>query len=106
MDTRFWGPSGWQLLHLIAFAQRPGQEAEYELFFNGLKDILPCKFCRASTAEFMETELPLHPRVKDTARWLYDLHNRVNRKLREQSKSDPNVRDPGPDPTFEEVRKR
>lgn len=103
MDTRFWGPSAWQLLHLVAHSQT-GDPAPYELFFNAVKEVLPCKFCRASTTEFMEKELPLHPRVKDTARWLYDLHNRVNKKLRDQSKTDPQVRDPGSDPSFEIVR--
>jgi hypothetical protein len=103
MDTRFWGPSGWQLLHLIAHDQG-STPAVRELFFNNIKEILPCKFCRASTAEFMETELPLHKRVNDIARWLYELHNRINQKLREQSKTDKNIRDPGPNPSFEEVR--
>ena len=103
MDTRFWGPSAWQLLHLVAHSQQ-GDPEPYELFFNSVKQVLPCKFCRQSTTEFMETELPLHPRVKDTAHWLYDLHNRVNKKLRDQSKTDPQVRDPGPDPTFGVVR--
>lgn len=74
------------------------------MFFNSIKEVLPCKYCRASTTEFMEKELPLHPRIRDTARWLYELHNRVNKKLREQSKTDSNVRDPGPDPSFEVVR--
>ena len=107
MDTRFWGPSAWQLFHLIAHSQRskedvPTQRA-LELFFNNIKDILPCKFCRASTTEFMEKDLPLHPMRQNIAKWLYLLHNRVNKKLREQSKTDSNVRDPGPDPSFEEI---
>jgi hypothetical protein len=101
MDTRFWGPSSWQLLHLVAYS-RP----DSELFFNTIKHILPCKFCRASTTEFMEKELPLHPQRHNIARWLYDLHNRVNQKLREQSKTDKTIRDPGPDPSFEEVTEK
>lgn len=110
MDTRFWGPSAWQLLHLIAHAQPknppvPLQRA-YELFFNNIKSVLPCKFCRASTTEFMETEVPLHPMRHDIAHWLYKLHNRVNQKLREQSKTDTNVRDPGPDPSFAEIKQQ
>lgn len=103
MDTRFWGPSAWQLLHLVAYEPLT---PHHELFFNAMKDVLPCKFCRASTSEFMEKELPLHPRLHDLPRWIYDLHNRVNKKLRDQSKEDPTVRDPGPDPTFEEVQTR
>lgn len=104
MDTRFWGPSGWQLLHLIA--EQGGPPSETELFFNNIKDVLPCKFCRASTKEFMETELPLHTHILDVAHWLYKLHNRVNQKLREQSKTDKTIHDPGPDPTFAEVTEK
>ena len=110
MDTRFWGPSGWQLLHLIAHSQPANPDVptqrRYELFFNNIKNVLPCKFCRASTTEFMEKELPLHPMRHDIAKWLYLLHNRVNKKLREQSKTDSNIRDPGPDPSFEEIKAR
>jgi hypothetical protein len=43
---------------------------------------------------------------KDTGRWSYDLHNKVNNKLRSQSKDDPAVINPGEDPSFEEVKKR
>lgn len=105
MDTRFWGPSGWQLLHLIAHSQK-GSPEPYELFFSNIKNVLPCKFCRASTAEFMEKELPLHPSISNVALWLYKLHNRVNQKLREQSKTDTSIRDPGPNPSFEEVSQK
>lgn len=96
MDTRFWGPSGWQLFHLIAF--RSSNPEELLLM---IKDILPCKFCRESTTQFTN-ELPLKG---DPGKWLYDLHNKVNHKLRTQAKEDPNVIDPGPDPSFEEVKK-
>jgi hypothetical protein len=95
MDTRFWGPSGWQLLHLIAFKSEHPEE-----FLLGIKDILPCKFCRESTLQFTH-ELPLKG---DPGKWLYLLHNRVNEKLRTQSLQDPAVINPGPNPTFEEVK--
>lgn len=95
MDTRAWGPSGWQMLHLIAHYE--GDKAKY--FFPNLKDILPCKFCRESTAKFLEEMPPKSP----ADRWLYDFHNRVNKKLRDQCKEDPRVICPPPDPTFEEV---
>ena len=97
MDTRFWGPSGWQLFHLVAF-----RSAHPEELLLMIKDILPCKFCRESTTQFTR-ELPLKG---DPGRWLYDLHNKVNHKLRTQAKEDPTVIDPGPDPSFEDVKKR
>jgi hypothetical protein len=97
MDTRFWGPSGWQLIHLIAFRSHHPQE-----FLLGIKDILPCRFCRESTAQFTH-ELPM---MKDTGKWAYELHNKVNHKLRTQSKDDPSVINPGEDPSFEEVKQK
>lgn len=96
-DTRWWGPSGWQLFHLIAF-RSPNPE---ELLLM-IKDVLPCRFCRESTAQFTH-ELPM---TGDPGKWLYDLHNKVNHKLRTQCKEDPNVVDPGPDPSFDEIKKR
>jgi hypothetical protein len=95
MDTRFWGPSAWQLFHLIAFKSEHPDDV-----LNQMKDILPCRFCRESTTQFVKE----HPLRGDPAEWLYDLHNRVNAKLRAQAKDDPTVVDPGPDPSFAEVK--
>lgn len=97
MDTRAFGPSGWQLLHLIAH-QRP---KEAEALMMTLKDILPCKFCRESTAAFLHEDPPKQPLTK----WIYDFHNRVNKKLRDQCREDPRVICPPADPSFEEVKK-
>lgn len=97
MDTRFWGPSGWQLFHLIAFTSPNAREV-----LDDMKDVLPCKYCRASTTEFVKK----HPPTGDLGKWLYDIHNMVNNKLRTQCSEDPKVINPGPDPEFEEVKKR
>jgi hypothetical protein len=94
MDTRYWGPSGWQLFHLIAFRSANPDEVLLQM-----KDILPCRFCRESTTQFVHD----HPLRGDPAKWLYEIHNMVNHKLRSQCKDDPNVINPGPDPSFEEV---
>ena len=97
MDTRFWGPSGWQLFHLIAFTSPNAEDV-----LGDMKDVLPCKFCRASTTEFVKK----HPIHKPYGKWLYDIHNMVNNKLRTQCSEDPNVINPGPDPEYEDVKKR
>jgi hypothetical protein len=97
MDTRYWGPSGWQLIHLIAFRSPHPEE-----ILLMIKDILPCRFCRESTTKFTH-DLPLKG---DPGRWAYELHNMVNNKLRTQCKDDPAVVDPGADPKFEEVKKK
>jgi hypothetical protein len=112
MDTRYWGPSGWQLLHLIAeeYPDMPKKQdaMHYELFFQSMKDVLPCRFCRESTSNFMaQPEFSLHSALASKhalTRWLYDLHNRVNKKLRDQCAEDPRVICPPPDPSFEAVR--
>jgi hypothetical protein len=86
MDTRFWGPSGWRLLHLIAASPLKNRAAVKE-WFELLKFVLPCKYCRASFHDYMELQ-PLTPEIlksPDTfGRWVYDIHNRVNAKLRGQ----------------------
>ncbi len=57
--------------------------------------VLPCKFCRASLADYYKDEAP---KMDDLPRWLYRIHNRVNAKLRGQGQQLPK------DPTFREVR--
>ena len=98
MDTRFWGPSGWQLLHLVAEANPPKARD----FFASIPTILPCKFCRQSSAEFLRE----HPVRKPYDKWLYAFHNKVNAKLRGQAEEDPRVIVPPPNPSFEEVKER
>ena len=98
IDTRFFGPSGWQLFHYIAFHSKNPQA-----FLKNIGEVLPCKFCRESTKQYI-SEMPLRGTM-DPAKWLYDLHNRVNNKLRTQCADDPQVVNPGPDPSFEEVKK-
>lgn len=86
MDTRFWGPSGWRLLHLISFSYEPSRKKDVEEFFTMLPYVLPCKFCRASLSEYYEKE-PLAPALSSRAtlsRWLWKIHNLVNGKLRSQ----------------------
>ena len=95
MDTRYWGPSGWQLFHLIALKSEHPEDV-----LSQMKDVLPCKFCRASTTEFVHE----HPLRGDPGKWLYEIHNMVNNKLRTQCKDDPSVINPGGDPSFESVR--
>lgn len=98
IDTRFWGPSGWQLFHLITFkSPDTGKDV-----LDDMPGILPCPFCRESTTKFVAKN-PIH---KPYSKWLYDIHNMVNHKLRSQCAEDPNVIDPGPDPTYEEIKSR
>jgi hypothetical protein len=97
IDTRYWGPSGWQLFHYIAeHADHP------EAVLQQMHQVLPCKFCRESTTKFVHD----HPLKGDPVEWVYNIHNMVNHKLRTQCKDDPAVIDPGPDPALEDVRRK
>jgi hypothetical protein len=90
MDTKFWGSDGWKLLHTIAYIypEKPLihiQKAYYN-FYTLLKDILPCKYCRASFDIFLK-ELSIKPYLtspRNLRLWLYRIHNKVNNKLRKQ----------------------
>jgi hypothetical protein len=92
MDTRFWGPSGWRLFHMITFAYKPEKDkAAMRQFFEVLPFVLPCKYCRANLIEHYETK-PLEPALqnKETlTKWMYDIHNMVSAKLRSQGQTVP-----------------
>ena len=84
MDTKYWGPSGWKLLHLIAAANKDPSESKKHClysFFSSLPYVLPCKYCRMSLSEYI-IEHPID--LDNLPRWLYKIHNCVNAKLRGQ----------------------
>lgn len=93
MDTKFWGPSGWELLHLITFEK--GYLTKKKQLFSTLPFILPCKYCRESSSQFLEES----PITNNLALWLYEFHNKVNHKLLSQGLN------PQPSPGFMEVMK-
>lgn len=106
MDTTFWGPSGWKLLHSITnnYPTKPNktQKDTYNLFFNSIKYILPCIYCRRSYTQYLN-ELPIESYLSSKIKlseWLYKLHNLVNDKLRKQGLNN------NPDPTFDEIHHR
>jgi hypothetical protein len=102
MDTRFWGPSGWRLLHLITFTYNPlTQKKSVKELLTVLPFVLPCKFCRASLtdhyrAEPFESELESKEKLQ---KWLYRVHNLVNEKLRGQGINEKQ------NPSFSSVKK-
>ena len=100
MDTRFWGPPGWKLLHAIAsdYPDNPTEHDHrvYQTWFSSLPHVLPCIYCRRSLAQYYR-ELPLEGscttscpflKKKRLMRWIYDIHNMVNDKLRNQGLHD------------------
>ncbi|NDA64895.1 MAG: hypothetical protein EBX50_23145 [Chitinophagia bacterium] len=99
MDTRFWGPSGWRLLHLVAHAAPSLPATQLHEFFSNLTYVLPCKFCRSSLTDYYTAD-PIPSKAADYAHWLYRIHNRVNGKLRDQKLLKT------ADPSWETVKKR
>jgi hypothetical protein len=110
MDTRFWGPSGWKLLHMISFNYEYSVENSYVFanFFETIPFILPCKFCRSSLTDFYKKypyrlednngkEGTMNP-LLDVKKWMYNIHNCVNGKLRAQGLY------PSSNPTYANVR--
>lgn len=101
MDTRFWGPSGWRLLHLITFGYQPHQKDRMLAFLETLPFVLPCKFCRSSLITYYE-ELPPQDHLQSQevlSKWMWKIHGKVNQKLRSQGQTIP------PDPTFAMVKR-
>ena len=87
MDTRFWGPDGWKLLHSIVenYPDYPSinEKKIYSIFFNSIKHVLPCIYCRRSLNDYMN-ELPIEKYINSKINlcyWLYLIHNKVNDKL-------------------------
>ena len=103
MDTRFWGPSGWKLIHLVAAEPMKTERHRKAVaaWFSLLPYILPCRYCRASLTDYYVAQPLTETILRDPSRfsrWAYDIHNRVNEKLREQGLLT------SPNPIWEEVR--
>lgn len=101
MDTRFWGPSGWKLLHHIAHAYTPTPEnmVHFGQFLDSIPYILPCKFCRASLTDYYKDHPYALSPTMDFPHWMFQIHNRVNDKLRKQGLY------PAPNPTYPQVKR-
>ena len=93
MDTRYWGPSGWRLLHLIAASPNAKKNKD---FWEMLPFVLPCKFCRTSLSKYY-MEYPIPSKNGQFDKWLYTIHNCINKKLRDQGQT------VAPDPPIDSV---
>ena len=100
--TKIWGPSMWKSLHCIAFGYpiEPSEEekTQYKMFFSSLGHVLPCIYCKLSYNEFITGKTKegkpienlneniiitdsIFENRKTLTKWLYELHERVNKKL-------------------------
>lgn len=88
MDVQFWGPNQWGFLSVCALnypESNPSakQQAIAKLYLRSLMEILPCKWCRLSSLEYIK-DLPPEPFLHDRAGfcyWVYRFHMKVNDKL-------------------------
>lgn len=83
MEPNIWGPGAWTFLHSITFQypETPSdiEKQKYYVFFNSLKNVLPCPICRGHYESNLET-LPIRLDTRqDLIEWLIDVHNEVNR---------------------------
>jgi hypothetical protein len=110
MMTKVWGPPAWIFLHCVTFGypvdpdkfdaennQIEGTtKMRYKQFFEYVKYIFPCKYCRISYAEYLEEEPVDVENRKTLTKWLWKIHNKVNEKLQVKYN----------DASFENVKKR
>lgn len=92
MMTSVWGPPMWHMLHTISFnypiIPTDDNKIDYYNFYNNLKNILPCKYCRDNLSKNLKN-LSFNKNVfknRDTlSRFIYCLHEEVNKMLGKKS---------------------
>ena len=92
MMTSIWGPPLWHVLHTISFNYpiKPSneQKKDYFNFYNNLKNILPCKYCRDNLNDNL-LKLPLNMTVfknrNNLSKYVYKLHENINNMLGKKS---------------------
>lgn len=95
MQTSKFGPPLWKSIHFISYpySHKKCYPKYLNLFFESLGNVLPCIYCRNSYKIFCQ-ELPCKKYLlsdQDIFYWTYQIHNKVNNKLRNQGNDvDPN----------------
>ena len=93
MMTKVWGPTGWVFLHSCVMGyplkineknpEDRKRKKKTKVFFETIGHIFPCIYCRESYQRFIK-ELPIDKFLESRrklANWLYQIHNKVNKKL-------------------------
>jgi hypothetical protein len=89
IDPKIWGPYTWKHIEAVAFGypNNPNEKEKkhYKRYFKTMGNVLPCIGCRKSYKSFIKDELKLSDEVlknrKTLVKWVYDLHQKVNKKL-------------------------
>jgi hypothetical protein len=92
MLTAVWGPAMWHYLHTMSFNYpvNPSQEDKHHYmdFVKSLVYVLPCKYCRMNLKDnFKKMPITLETMTnRETfSRYVYDLHEHVNKMLNKKS---------------------
>jgi hypothetical protein len=92
MDCKGWGSSGWNMLHTIAVLYDEGDFGTdsnsfniLKKFFSSVQHVLPCTHCRRSYRQYIkESPIDEYESHSSIFKFVYDIHNKVNDKLRDQ----------------------
>ena len=92
MNTKSWGPAGWNFLFISILGKYPIKvltkediliKQAFKSMLTNLSIIMPCVFCRDSFKGFLE-ELPIEEYLigrVELMYWLYLIKDKVNQKL-------------------------
>lgn len=75
IDPGIWGPSGWKILHALAF--HASTDPSIAEVFPKMYLLLPCPACQQNYIRHTQ-ELPIPTDTSKLLRWSFDLHQRVN----------------------------
>ena len=85
-----WGPKAWKLIHCTAqgYPDNPTEEDKHNFksFYYRLPYILPCSMCKDHFIDELRNN-PIEEHLssrKNIKKWLYNLHNIVNKRLNKQ----------------------
>lgn len=90
MDPTVWGPPMWRLFSDVAYYATAENFRDVKLFFESMKFLLPCRFCRDAYMFFLEKLDPNEVKTPDDMIfWLYNVHEHVNDKLEKLDRISP-----------------
>ena len=102
-NSRIWGPHLWFVMHVLSLnyplVPKAYHVKAYYNFFKSLCTVLPCATCREEFCKMVNAPGPLQLTMKKfsqrgdlpgtarmrLARYVIDLHNRVNMRLKKKS---------------------
>mgnify|MGYP000583802582 CR=1 FL=1 len=89
--VEWFGPAMWKTMHSIAFTapENPSfeEQKDYVDFFRSLGPVIPCPSCSQHYQKYIN-ETPIDASSRESiAKWVYDLHDDVNKRNGKQSPS-------------------